>query len=559
MIKKYGWLYTINYYGIIWHLGSLLLVMIFMGTTAGLIRDALLADNMIPTVAEVVYKCVPIAMLAAWSVMVFTSVRDKRYRYLTGRFYGKDHSFFNRTYGELVDYFRYESSQPHKLDVDKYKLVSRKAWRAAKGIVLGMSMNSKKDKNGRLITIPSSTECNIAIYGPPGTGKTSGPAIINCMTFQGSVLAVDIKGDIYNYVSQHSKRRIIRFCPDHPDALNVSARFNPFGGIERLNVAEKKLFIENMCTVLIPDEGGNEGNYFTSRARKMMQGIYYLLEDKYKAHNKMLTFPAFVHEILEGNIIDWVKTAVDSNNLNAKEYLASFYGNSEKNICGAYDALSSSLIHFANPILDRLLDGRDKHCISIDYLEEGYDIYLQISQEHLDSYAPLFTLIIQNFSTAFTKRPDSSTGYKNRPILMLLDEFPQMTFSYKMINSNLSTLRSKSVICCLIQQGIAQLENKYKDTGARAIMGNCNYQIILGSTDTAASDTFSKLCGMKKNLKRSNSLNRSRDKSHSVSVQEVDERVFPPEYFGDLRDKGTQILYMNGKYCECYKLNCYVD
>ena len=88
------------------------------------------------------------------------------------------------------------------------------------------------------------------------------------------------------------------------------------------------------------------------------------------------------------------------------------------------------MVHFSNPVLDELLS-KGGDCINIEDLENGSDIYLQISQEHLDAYAPLFTLLIQSFSTAFTKRPDSSTGVKNRPILMLMDEFPQLTFPTK--------------------------------------------------------------------------------------------------------------------------------
>ena len=95
----------------------------------------------------------------------------------------------------------------------------------------------------------------------------------------------------------------------------------------------------------------------------------------------------------------------------------------EKNVSDAYDALTTALVHFSNPILDQLLS-KGSNCVSIETLEKGYDVYLQIAQEHLDAYAPLFTLLIQSFSTAFTKRPDSSTGAKNRPILMLMDEFP---------------------------------------------------------------------------------------------------------------------------------------
>lgn len=558
MIKKLGLWYTIKYYGVIWYLASLIGILLTHRYIADYVKILVFDGNIARGFKGMYYAAFPIILLIIWCTSLFSSIRSKTYKYLTGRSYGKDKSQYNRTYYELVDYFNYSHAEPHKLDTDKFPIMLKKDWRSVKGIIFGMYMNNINAKKGNLIYIPSDSECNIGIYGPPGSGKTSGFAIINAMTFKGSTLVVDIKGDIYNYVSKHTKRRIIRFCPDHPKALKVSARFDPFAGLETLDDSEKKLFIKNMCIVLLPDEGGTDGNYFTMSARKMMQGIYYLLEEKYREEQVRLTFPAFVHEILEGNIINWVKKAVAGNNQRAKEYLASFFQNNEKNLTGAYDVICRSLINFSSPLLDELLSG-GKNCISIDHLEKGYDIYLQISQEHLDAYAPLFTLIIQNFSTAFTKRPDSSTGKKNRPILMLLDEFPQLTFSYKMINSNLSTLRSKSIICCLIMQGYAQLTAKYGKDNANAILGNCYYQVILGSNDINASKEFSDKFGTKKILKRGNSLTSSKDKTYNVNVQEAEERVFPPEYFGDLHEHGKEIIYFKGKYVECNKINCYKD
>ena len=181
----------------------------------------------------------------------------------------------------------------------------------------------------------------------------------------------------------------------------------------------------------------------------------------------------------------------------------------------------------------------------------------------MDAYAPLFTLIIQSFSAAFTKRPDRSTGVKNRPILMLMDEFPQLTFSYKMINSTLSTLRSKSVICMLIMQNYAQLESRYNPVGARSLIGNCGVQIILGSNDYESSQKYSKLFGTKKDLSATSSMTRPSafnytDRATSGrSIQEKEIPVFPPQYFGDLPERNKLILYFNGRYAELTKLNCY--
>ncbi len=541
MIKKHGLWYTVKYYCILQLAVFAMVLMLSKDFLTTLFCSYFYITERSPLYKIAIF-IVPFALVALWIFAAFVTWRGRSYHYITGRNFGYDSGRYKRTYIELVDYFK--DADPHKLDTT---LFPEQDWKHTKGIVFG------KDK-GRLITIPSDSECNIAVMGPPGSGKTSGIAIINAITFQGSVLAVDVKGDLFNYVSKHTKRKILRFCPDSPTALKDSVRFDQFGEYNKMSPTDKKLYLEAMATVLIPDEGGEAGSYFSSRARKMFQGIALLILHR----DPSADFPTIIHSILQGNVFEWIKDSMKSDCTESKEQLVSFYGNNEKNITSAYDALCTALVHFSNPVLDQLLSNKGK-CVSIKDLEKGYDIYLQISQEHLDAYAPLFTLLIQSFSTAFTKRPDSSTGSKNRPILMLLDEFPQLTFSYKMINSNLSTLRSKSIICMVIQQNLSQLEYRFQPSGARSILGNCNYQIILGSNDINSSKVFSDTFGSRKVLKVSNSVTTSQNSSSGHSVQEATEKIFPPEYFGDLAADKKMVIYFKGKYCECKKLNCYTD
>ncbi len=540
MVKKKLSLWeSIMYYKIIW--------LLLFGTVLYFTRETIFyyfinLTGITPhsrNMYDLVHTSVYLTLAGIWFIVSFLILRDKRYYRLTGRSFGYDSGHFRPySYGQLVDYFR--DADPHKLDTEVFP---EKRWQDASGLIFGRD-------HRRLIHIPSNSETNIAVFGPPGSGKTSGIAIINALRFAGSVLAIDIKGDIYNFC--HKFRKIIRFCPDHPNALKVSYHFDPMKGINNMNITDKKLYIESMATVLIPDEGGSDGNYFSTRARKYLQGIIHLMLFK----DPNTTFPQIIHATLAGNCFDWVTMAMESECIEAKELLSPFYGNNEKNISGAYDNLCTALTPFSNPVLDELLTDNGK-CISIDMLNKGYDIYLQITQEHLDAYAPLFTLIVQSFSTAFTKRPDSSTGAKNRPILMLLDEFPALTYSYKMINSNLSTLRSKSIICMIIQQNMAQLEYRYKNEGARSIIGNCNYQIILGSNDATSSRIFSDTFGTHKVLKVGMSETNATEKSSGKSIQQAREPVFYPEDFGDLDDE--MIIYFKGKHCRCKKLNCYND
>ena len=314
MIKKFGVWYTIKYYNFIAYAVSAVILFFFSD----------LLFEVICTVTELAQKnaqlynltrfAVPIVLWAFWGALLFTTVRSKRYFFLTGRKFGYDNNHYKRTYSELVDYFQY--AEPHKLDTSKFP---EQTWREVKGLIFGMD-------GKRIVSIPSNSECNIAVFGPPGSGKTSGFAIINAMQFQGSVLAIDIKGDIYNYVHANTNRQIIRFAPDHPDALEISCTFDPLSGFTDMSVTDQKLYLENMATVLIADEGGNEGNYFTSRARKIFQGITHLI--LFETPNA--SFPDIIHGILQGNVFDWVTKAIDSDCDEAKELLASFYGNNEK-------------------------------------------------------------------------------------------------------------------------------------------------------------------------------------------------------------------------------------
>lgn len=547
MIKRNGLWYAIKYYYVI---PFLLLGIIF--TCANNFIFQLSCKYMHLSEANIFYHLyklsVPIGLAAIWLIIVCVICRGRKYKYLTGRNLNKDIKKYGLNYQQLLESFRYDYADPHRLDTSIFK--EKKAdWKSSSGIIFG-------HEHGRLIKIPSDSESNIAIFGPPGSSKTAGLAIVNAITFLGSVLAIDIKSDIYNYVSKNSDRKILRFCPDSPTALKDSVRFDPFFGIDKMNLTERKLYLETMAIILIPDEGGTSGaeSYFISRARKMFQGITHLILHT----NPNASFPDVIHTILQGNIFEFVTTAMGSNCVPAKEFLLSLYGNTEKNVASAYDTLTTALVQFSNPILDELLS-KSENCISIESLDQGWDLYLQISQEHLDAYAALFTLLLEHLSMGLKKRPDSSTGIKNHPILMLLDEFPQLTFSYKLINSNLSTLRSKSVICMLIQQNLSQLQHRYKETGARSILGNCNYQIILGCNDIVSGKHFSDMFGEKRTLKVSYSETESTNSSTGISVQEIKEAVFQPSYFGDLPSDNKMIIYFKGKYCECQKLNCYKD
>lgn len=545
-IKDHDLKTTISYY----HLNIFLIcvaVLIFFG---GPIKNLFLALQGITPDDPLTYSLVSISIaITAWAILslsLIMTLLTKSYAYETGRNYIQDHMEYGKGYFDLVRFFK--DADPHRLDTSIYPIDS---WKNIKGIILGSD-------EGRIISIPSDSETNIIVFGPPGSGKTAGIAIINAITFEGSVFAIDIKGDLYNYVHKNTSRKILRFAPDDPEALTISAHFDPLSGIESMSITEQKFLFETIATTLIPDEGGDSGNYFSSRARKLFQGISFLVLEE----NPSAGFPDIVHAVLEGDVFKWVNNACSGSNTAAKEQLDSFYGNSEKNVAGAYDCLATALTHFSNPQLDILL-ARSSDCldeISVEQLNNGYDIYLQIKQEHLTIFAPLFTLIMQTISNGLMRRPDSSFGMHNRPVLLIQDEYAALTIPYSMEGQNLATLRSKNVISMLILQNRSQLIAKHTENEANALIGNCNVQVILGSNDIGSSEYYSRMFGKRKVLKKSTSYNSSNTSASSGhSIQESEETIFPPERFGSLGRDKKEIIHIFGAYAEVDKLNCYID
>lgn len=450
----------------------------------------------------------------------------------------RDSFYYRKNVLSLFCFFK--DAEPYKLKTRHYP---KKNWKNTKGILFGYT------KSGRLIYKPSNSEINLAVYGSPGSSKTVSFVKPNARRFGGSVLAVDIKGDIYQYNKMY--RNIIRFAPDIPDAIHQSAHFNPFACIPSLNLAERKLFASNMSEILIPDD--SKEKYFSANARKLFCGILLLLLEVCPN----LTFPEFLHAVLHykkpagwrfntfpTNVFEWIEFIAASPYPQAVEQVAAMIGNNEKNISGVADRLNTALVPFTNEILDVLLDGKGD-CISAETLYNGNDVYLQISQMNLRVYAPLFTLILNNFMTDFANRPDSAfNNTTNRPVLCILDEFPQLTFSYYSINQFLSTLRSKSVIIMLVCQTISQLAYKYGNDGYQALIGNCTCQVCCKSNDPKTIDYFQTIIGTKKVLKRSD-----------LSISEANELIYDNPDFGALDT--TAIVYLEGYHIKLLKIKSY--
>ena len=477
-----------------------------------------------------------IIVVALWIMFYFIYLRNTLYHDKTGRSYGPDHGKYGMTYGELVDYFH---------DADNKRIpkeeLPAESWKDAEGIILGHI-------GKYLVKRASDGVGNLALFSLPGGGKTTSQIIPSAMRFKGSVLCIDIKGDVLNWVRKHIKRKIKIFAPDN---AKISCHFDPLGGIKKMDITARKAFIENLGFALVPDESGDNSKFFVDGGRDFWNGIsLYLL-----AQDINTSFMDIVNAILNDDPFSWITRVRDSEVYEAKIFLDAYYGANERNISGQYKKICDCVRPFTNGALAELLQAADD-AITPKTLDSGYDIYIEIPQDKIQMYAPVTTIIVQNFMNFFMGRPDSSSGIKVRPILMLLDEFPQLHFNIETLLSAMETLRSKKVSLFLAQQSLASLSRRYGDDGCREIIDNCAYISVMSAQDPKSREFFQKLIGTRKVLKvgKSDTTN-TNGGSSSKSVQQTREPVYEPEDFGNLNDR--VVIVANGRYIEADKCKCY--
>lgn len=182
MIKKYGLLDTVQSLHLI-GFGVAAVLLLFLQEPITLLLCILLGihskENFLyGTVAGLT----PILSYGLWATFLVAHYKTVIYWFQTGRYHRYDRSHYHRSTGDLTDYFK--DADPHRLDTSMFPYLP---WRSSDGIIFGAD-------SGRLISIPSNSEGNVAVFGPPGSGKTSGIAIMSAMQFSGSVLARRYQG-----------------------------------------------------------------------------------------------------------------------------------------------------------------------------------------------------------------------------------------------------------------------------------------------------------------------------------------------------------------------------
>jgi len=355
---------------------------------------------------------------------------------------------------------------------------------------------------------PKDKDGHILVVGGAGSGKSTCVAIPTLETWEGTIFAIDIKGELTKYWNEKlaDKRptKIINLTKDKGDYPG----YDPF------------YFLK---------QAGDDD--LVQNAREIAQAIIQIppnvLEPFWlQAAQHVLTASLLYHyKCCKAPFIEAIKTTqktplnklvkmisqgdCEEAQLHIKQFVDGADIPDNKMMAGISAELSNKIMVFAtDPRIKAAFDiKKDTAEESVKWEDlEGQNIFMRIAEDKLGQWDGAITLMLTQLIRSLERRHDkqydpdgkplvlSEHGEVIPPTLLLLDEFPRLG-KVDVIQNAVSTLRSKGVTICIMMQSLAQLDRTYGKETRQIVVDNCPYKAILQVTDPENQKTFSDTIG----------------------------------------------------------------
>ena len=348
------------------------------------------------------------------------------------------------------------------------------------GLILGRTMT------GKLIRIKN--YCHVLLVGATGSGKSLLIIPILFSYFRGSVVCVDIKGDLNKTCGRRRKargQRVITLAPFN----NGSDRLNPLDCIpnDHLLIDSARALAES----LVVRSGSEPDAHWNDKSVQIITAILVLIlmrfEGEERSLNSLQEIASDVGMLLVAaeklqetgdlprRLGSQIKALFDKDGLPTKE------GSS---------VLSTVARHLS--FLDSELVARCVSSSTFDphvLLKPGTTLFLQIPPDQLEAQKGLFRCWMSTLVRVIAAAGDE----RKAETLLIVDEASALG-SLTALEEALVRGRSSGLRLLLAYQSDSQIQNAFKDKPT-LIYDNCTSQLYLGASSIESAERISKSLG----------------------------------------------------------------
>jgi type IV secretion system protein VirD4 len=377
------------------------------------------------------------------------------------------------------------------------------------------------------------------VVAPTRAGKGVGVVIPSLLTFNGSVLALDVKGELFELTSRARKTRgdrVFKFAP--LDASGRTHGYNPL--LDLLNMPPERRFSEarRVAFNLIASKGkGSEG--FIDGARDLfVAGVLACIErgtPTIGAVYDLFNQPGEKYKL-------FAKLAEESQSLEAQRIFDNMAGNDTKILTSYTSVLGDGGLNlWADPLIKAATTRSD---FSIyDLRRDPTSIFLCVSPNDLEVIAPLVRLFFQQIVTVLQRSmPGKDEIFE---VLFLLDEFKHLG-KLEAIETAVTTIAGYKGRFMFIIQSLAALTGAYEESGKENFLSNTGVQVFMATADDETPNYISKAIGDYTFNNRTKSFSTSNMFDTNIQISPQGAPLLRPEQVR-LVDEDSEIILIKGR------------
>lgn len=336
----------------------------------------------------------------------------------------------------------------------------------------------------------SKTFPHALIVAPTGRGKTTGFVIPNLLTWQGSAVVLDVKGECFEASARHRAAQgdtVYRFAPTDWEDKRTH-RYNPLLRIYELkDPARQQMELQLLATLFLQNDndrvqgllkGGIDlfvaaGLLAFQRCRPTLGEIYRIAAS---GGNKQKEYLARSHEV-ENTAARLIFTRLASTNNDTLTSYVSLL-------------MTSGLDQWQNPAIDEATAVSDFDFRTIR--KKPFSVYLVVQPLMVKPLAPLIRLFFSDLLSALQdKEPGSDEPW---PVMIMLDEFNRLG-KMPIVAESIEVLRHYRGHLAVVTQTIPAIDEIYGENTRRALQGNAGIKLYLTPSDEKTVEELSKAVG----------------------------------------------------------------
>jgi type IV secretion system protein VirD4 len=333
---------------------------------------------------------------------------------------------------------------------------------------------------------------HVLCFAPTRSGKGVGLVVPSLLTWPGSCIVHDIKGENWSLTAGLRARfgRVLLLDPTN----TASSAYNPLLEVRRGEWEVRD--VQNVADVLVDPEGSLERrNHWEKTSHSLLVGtiLHVLYAETDKTLGGVASFLSDPRRPIETTLVAMMTTphlgkkgphpVVASA---ARELL----NKSDNERSGVLSTAMSFLGLYRDPVVAQVTRRCDWRIADIAAAEKPTTLYLVVPPSDISRTKPLIRLILNQIGRRLTE--DLNATNRRHRVLLMLDEFPALG-RLDFFESALAFMAGYGLKSFLIAQSLNQIEKAY---GANnSILDNCHVRVSFATNDERTAKRVSDALG----------------------------------------------------------------